>query len=163
IHAYATTLADTRPEADRGAPLDRLYDHYAHTTARAAALAYPYDAEHLLRPPQAATPAPPLPDPAAAAARLAARHANPPSATAPSPAAHAPAHPPEHLPHHSDPLPRHLNVRGHSTDADALHQHALTAAQATGDHAAQVTPLNHLGRIRAMQGRYDSATDCLTR
>jgi hypothetical protein len=41
IRAYATTLAEARPEADRRAALGRLSHHYAPTGA--AASAYPYD------------------------------------------------------------------------------------------------------------------------
>src|SRR5262249_37668766 len=76
IRAYATTRPGARPEADRRAALDRLYDHYAHTTTDAMRQAYAYDADRLPRPPQAVTPAPRLPDMAAAAAWLDCEQAN---------------------------------------------------------------------------------------
>jgi tetratricopeptide (TPR) repeat protein len=157
IRAYATTLAEARPEADRRAALDRLFDHYAHTTTDAMTLAYAYDADRLPRPPQAVTPAPHLPDMAAAAAWLDSEQANLLAA-----AAHATAPRPEHTTHQSATLHRHLCVRGHYTDAYVLHQHALTAALATGDAAAQVVALNNLGRAHYMQDRYGPAVDCHT-
>jgi tetratricopeptide (TPR) repeat protein len=156
IRAYATTLADTRPEADRRASLDRLYDHYACTSTRATALAYAYDADYLPWPPQATTPAPDLSDQATGAAWLDAEQANLLAA------AHAASHRPEHTTHQSATLHRHLFVRGHYTDAHALHQHALTAAEATGDSAAHTTALNKLGWIHYRQGRYGPASDCYT-
>jgi tetratricopeptide (TPR) repeat protein len=158
IRAYATTIAEARPEAGRRAALDRLFDHYACTSTRAVALAYPYDTDYLPRPPQAATPGPRLPDHTAAAAWLDTEQANLLAA-----AAYAASHRPEHTTHQSAILHRHLYLRGHYTDAHALHQHALTAVQATGDPAAHIIALNNLGWVHYEQGRYGPATDCLSR
>src|SRR5262249_53948423 len=119
--------------------------------------AYPYDTGHLPQPPQAATPAPHLPDPAAATAWLEAEQTNLLVA-----AAHATALRPEHTTHQSATLHRHLHLRGPYTDAHPLPQHALTAAQATGETTAHTTALNNLGWIHYTQGRYGPATDCLT-
>jgi tetratricopeptide (TPR) repeat protein len=157
IHAYAATLAQARPDTQRYAALDRLYSHYAHTTSHAATLAYPYDADHLPRPPQAATPAPHLSDLGSAEGWLEAEQSNLLAA-----ATHATSRRPEHTTHQSAALHRHLYLRGHYTDAYALHQNALTAAQETGDPIAQISALNNLGRIHHMHGRYGPATDCFT-
>jgi tetratricopeptide (TPR) repeat protein len=158
IRAYATTLARTRPDAQQRAALDRLYNYYANTTSHAATLTYPYDSGQLPLPPQAATPALQLSDPATAEAWLEAELANLLAV-----ATHATAQSPEHTTHQSATLHRCLYLRGHYTDAYDLHQHALIAAQAIDDSTAQITALNSLGRIDHMQGRYDPATDCFTR
>src|SRR5262249_46300690 len=101
---------------------------------------------------------PHLPDQVAATVWLDAEQANLLAA-----AAQATDHRPEHTIHQSATLHRHLRVRGRYTDAHALHQHALTAAQTTGDPAAQVTVLNNLGRTHYRQDRYGPAVDCHTR
>src|SRR5262249_12893629 len=106
---------------------------------------------------QPATPTPNLTDPATAVAWLDAEHANLLAA-----AAHASARRPEHTTHQSATLHRHLDVRDLYTDAHILHQHALTAAQATGDNGAQVSHVNKLGWIRYMQGRCGPAAGCYT-
>ena len=158
IGAYASTAANTRPDPERHGALDRLYDHYAHTTTSAANLAYPYDADHLPRPAHPATPTPHLAGEAAALAWLDAEQANLLAA-----AHHATERRPQHTIHQSATLHRHLRVRGQYTQAHALHQHALTAARAAGDHDAQITALNDLGWVYRLQGRYDEAADCYTR
>src|SRR5262249_58895502 len=127
-------------------------------TARAAARASPYDGDRLPPPPRAATLTLHLPDPAVAAAWLDAEQANLLAA-----AAHAASRRSEHTIHQSATLHRHLRIRGHYTEAHTLHQYALTAAQATGDIADQVTALNNLGRVHYRQGRYGLAGDCLIR
>src|SRR5262249_37425019 len=158
IRGYATTHAEARPESDRRAALDRLFDHYAHTTTHAMTLAYPYDAGRLPRPPRATTPTPQLPDQKAALTWLDTELPNLLAA-----AAHAGSHRPEHTIHQAATLDRPLRLRGYYTDAHTLHQPALTAAQATGDLAAQVGALNNLGRAHHMQDRYGSAADYYTR
>jgi tetratricopeptide (TPR) repeat protein len=157
IRAYAT-VAEAHPEVARQAAMDRLYEHYAYTTTQAATLAYPYDAECLPAPPHSAAPAPYLPDRKAALTWLDTELPN-----LLATAAHAAARRPRHTTHQATTLHRHLRVRGHNTDAGTLHEHALTAAEATGDPAAQVGALNNLGRIHYMQDRYGPAAGCHTR
>src|SRR5262249_54928660 len=109
------------------------------------------------RSPRSPTPAPQLPDPAAADAWLDTEQANLLAA-----ATHATVLRPAHTTHQSATLHRHLDVRGYYTEAHTLHQHALTAARATGEPAAHPTALNSLGWIHYRQGRYGPAADCHT-
>jgi tetratricopeptide (TPR) repeat protein len=136
---------------------DRLLDYYRHTAAVAMDAAYPYERGYRPQVPPAHTPSPALSDPAAAldwldselpnllaAAKYAAQH----DRTA-------------HLLHLSSILHRHLRSHGPYHDAETLHQHALTAARATGRQAAEVEALAGLGHIHRLQARFELAADHL--
>jgi DNA-binding SARP family transcriptional activator/tetratricopeptide (TPR) repeat protein len=153
--AHAAHSASRDDPDDLDAALDRLLDHYRHTAAMAMDAAYPYEREHRPQVPPARTPGPALPDATAAldwldnelpnllaAARYATEHDRP-----------------VHLLHLSTILHRQLRTRGRYDDAETLHQHALTAARARGDHGAEMEALTGLGHIHRVQGGYEQATD----
>src|SRR5262249_54103886 len=123
--------------------LDGLLNYYRHTAAVAMDTAYPYERESRPQVPPALTAGPAMEYPAAAldwldnempnllaAARYAAEHDRP-----------------AHLLHLSTILHRHLRTRGPYDDAETLHQHALSAARATGDQAAELDALVSLGHM----------------
>jgi tetratricopeptide (TPR) repeat protein/DNA-binding SARP family transcriptional activator len=151
--SHAATGDPTAPTPD--AALGRLLDYYRHTAAAAMDAAYPYEREHRPQVPDAHTPRPELPDPAAALAWLDTELPNLLAA-----ARYATDHGrPAHLLHLSTILHRHLRSRGRYHDAETLHQQALTTADAAGDQAGQLTALNSLGDIHRLQGRYGQAAD----
>jgi tetratricopeptide (TPR) repeat protein len=156
VRAHAATLAGAEP--DQQVALDRLLNHYRHTTAVAMDIAYPYAREQRPQLPSVDTVTLDLRDPAAAlgwldtelpnllaVARYATEHGRP-----------------EHVWHLSTILHRHLYTRGHYHDAETLHRQALTTARATshqaGEQAGELEALNDLGHIHRLQGRYEQAT-----
>jgi tetratricopeptide (TPR) repeat protein len=153
---YARRLAAELPEPNRHAALDRLYDHYAATTARAMDLTYPWEAGYRPRPAAATTPTPSLPDPERAQAWLdietdnllaAAHHA-------------ATGHRADHTLHQSAALHWPLRRRHHYAQAVLLHERAQQLAHATADRHAELDALNCVGHIHRLSGRYGPATDC---
>jgi tetratricopeptide (TPR) repeat protein/transcriptional regulator with XRE-family HTH domain len=156
LRDYATEQAVSEdPEPGRRAALTRLFDHYLGTAATAMDTVAP--AERHLRPriPPAATPAPPLPDPAAARAWLDAERA-----TMVAVAAHTAACGwPGHATRLAATLHRYLDDGGHRAEAATIHAHARRATQLTGDRAAEATALTNLGFVDMRQDRYPQATD----
>jgi tetratricopeptide (TPR) repeat protein len=152
-HAAHTATRD-ETHHNRQAALDRLLDHYRHTAAVAMDTAYPYDREYRPQVPPAHTARPDLSDPVAALDWLDTELPNLLAA-----ATHATEHRPAHLLHLSTILHRHLRTRGPYHDAETLHQHALSAARATGHQAAELDALVGLGHMHRLQGRHEQATD----
>ena len=161
IRVYAASTAQAGPEPERQAALDRLYDHYAHTTAAASRRAYAYLADRRPGLPAPATPPgpamPPLPDEAAARAWLDLELDN-----LLATAQHAGPDRPRHVTAQSQALHQHLHNRGQYVPAEALHQQALAAARATADRQAEIVALNDLGDISHLQDRYDEAVEFCT-
>jgi DNA-binding SARP family transcriptional activator/tetratricopeptide (TPR) repeat protein len=151
-HAASTAARDEH----RGpVALDRLLDHYRYTAAAAMDAAYPYERAHRPQVPPAGTPGPALLDETAALDWLDSELPNLIATTR-----YAAEHDrPAHLLHLSSILHRQLRTRGRYDDAETLHQNALTAARAAGDHGAEMEALTGLGQIHRVQGRYEQATD----
>jgi len=147
IRAHAAHLAT----GDEQAAVTGLLDHYRHTAAVAADVAYPDERDRRPRLPPARNPGPDLPDPAAALRWL--------DAELPNLMAVA-GRGTEHLVHLSTILQRHLRSRGRYREAGTLHREALAAARATGHRKAEMNALTHLGDIHRLQSRYDQAVDC---
>jgi tetratricopeptide (TPR) repeat protein len=150
----AKTAADDETEASRHAALCRLCDHYAHAASVAMDVVYPFDADHRPRPPPPSTPTPAFDRPQWAEAWLDTELHN-----LLTTATHAAGHGrPEHTQHQSATLNRHLRTRARYVDAVILHEHALTAAHATGNPGGELAALNALGDVHYLQGRYPQAT-----
>lgn len=163
IATYAGTLA--RREPDRRGALDRLFGHYAHTTAVAMALAYPWEvtypweADHRPRTPPSGTPTPPF-DRRGQALRWLDTELENLLATA----QHAPHDGrPDHTSHQATALLRYLHIRGRHTDAGVLHDLALEHSRRTGNRAGEHNALQGLSCIHQWQGRYEQAADCASR
>jgi DNA-binding SARP family transcriptional activator/tetratricopeptide (TPR) repeat protein len=149
LKAYA---AETGEVVDTHAALDRVYRYYLATTAAAMDLLHPGEAHR--RPPVAAavTPVPELPHTDDAREWLDAE-----LATVAVLAACAAAHGrPEHAITLSGLLYRYLDGT-HDAVALAIHGHAMHAARATGDRAAEAAALHGLGGTHLQAGRTEAA------
>lgn len=154
LRAYARSLATA--DNERRTALDRLFDHYAHTTAAAIDLAYSHE---LTLVPHPETPVgggvliPRFENPSQAEAWLDAELDNLLLA-----AIHAPQFDRrDHTVHQSNSLHHHLQVRGRYTAATTLHRKALTAARSTSDPISELVALAGLAWIHRVHGRYRSA------
>ena len=156
LRAYARELAAARHD-DQHAALTRLLDYYLHTAATAMDTLYPAERHRRPRIPPAATPAPPVTDPAAARAWLDTERANLVAITA-----HAATHGwPAHATQLADTLFRYLAAGSHFQEAITIYTHARTTARQTDDAAAEATGLDHLAGVYFQQSRYQQATDHL--
>lgn len=158
VAAYVATMAAGLPEPDRHAALDRLYDHYAATSTRAANLTRPWEADQRRKAPTAHTPAPALSDDRDAQTWLDTETDNLLAA-----AHHAATIRSDHTLHQSATLRRHLRNRGHYGQAALLHEQALALAVQAGDRSAEQDALNSLGTVHYVLGRHGQATDCFER
>jgi DNA-binding SARP family transcriptional activator/tetratricopeptide (TPR) repeat protein len=142
-----TALPDSHD--DPRAALTRLLDHYLDAAREAMRVLYP-DPQ---RPP-----APPAADDAGAArAWLDAELANLVAVTA-----HAAAHGwPGHATQLAATLFLYLDTGGHYAEASAIYTQARTAAQQTGDQAAEAEALVNFGTAAWRQGQYETATSHL--
>jgi len=157
LRAYAAHTAREEPEADQRTALTRLLDHYAHTAARAADLAYPQDRGYLPQVPVPPTPRPDLTDQTEAVAWLEAERLNLLAAVH-----HAATYGwPGHSSRMSHALARHLRTRGHYTDAVAVHTLALHATRGDGNRVSEGRVLVSLGEVYRLLGRYTQAIDHL--
>jgi tetratricopeptide (TPR) repeat protein len=156
LRAYARELtAAPDGQEERNAALTRLFDHYLHTASVAMDTLYPAERHRRPRIPPPATPVPPVTEPGPARAWLDTERATLVALTA-----HAAGYGwPGHATRLSDTLHRYLDNGGHYPEALTIHSNARTAAQRTGDRAAQATALDHLGTVHRMQGRYRQAAD----
>jgi tetratricopeptide (TPR) repeat protein/transcriptional regulator with XRE-family HTH domain len=154
VRAHATAAAE-REEPNRVAAFGRMFDFYSHTASVAMDVLYPYERERRPPAPPTSTPVPDLPGPDEAAAWLdlelpnlltAARYA-------------AEFCPRNHTVHLSTTLDRHLRTRDRYTEAEALHQQALTVARRTNDAAGEADVLTSLGHVNRRQGRTDLAAE----
>jgi DNA-binding SARP family transcriptional activator/Tfp pilus assembly protein PilF len=154
LHAYAAELVHTHDaEQVRSAAQGRLLDHYRHTASVAMDTAYPQDHEHRPRIPPTDTPPPDLSDPNQATSWLDTEHPN-----LLATARHAAEHGwPTHTLDLSAILRRRLRTRGRYSDAEALHQLALTTARTVGDRAGELDALTGLGWVHVLQGRLEQA------
>lgn len=159
LRVYAAELAADHDSTDaRRAALTRLFDHYLHTAVTAMNQLTPGDRHR--RPdlpdlPAPAAPAPELPGSAAALAWADAERENLVLS-----AAHAATHGlPAHAVRSATILWRYLDIGGHYDDALTLHTHALGAARASGDQAAQATVLDGIGTVHYRRGDYPRAAE----
>jgi DNA-binding SARP family transcriptional activator/tetratricopeptide (TPR) repeat protein len=154
LRGYARELADAQDsECARHAALTSLFDHYLHTAAAAMDILHP--AEHLNRPAirPSATPAPPLPDLAAARAWLDAQRF-----TLVAVAGYmAERGWPGHATRLAASLSRYLDVGGHYPEAVTMHTCARNAARRNGDRAAEARALTGLGLVDLQQARWQQA------
>lgn len=154
LRAYANHLANSDDsDDDQRAALTRLFDHYLATAAAAMDILQPASQHRrpCVSPP--ATPAPPLPDLAAARTWLGAERA-----TLSAACAHTAAHGwPSHTTRLSSTLFCYLEVGGRYPDALSIYTHALHAARHTGDQSAEADALNNLGLVYEKLGRYPQA------
>jgi DNA-binding SARP family transcriptional activator/tetratricopeptide (TPR) repeat protein len=159
LRGYAAELArDQDGAAAVAAALTRLLDHYLAAVAAAMDLLYAADRHHRPRVDPPATPVPALPDADAARAWLDAHRG-----LLVDVCAHAATRGwPAHAVRLSGLLFRYLEG-GHSLDALVVHQHALTAARATGDRAGAAHALTDLGVAQRLLGRYGPAGEHLRR
>jgi tetratricopeptide (TPR) repeat protein len=153
----ASAARDGEAEADRGAAVDRLLEHYCRETASMIVAAYPYEREN--RPGiAAATREDPPRDPGRAAewldtelpnllvvAEYADQHGRADCVMRLSAALHS-----------------HLRTRGRYGDAADLHERALAAARHAGDQDAELDALNDLGHIRKLQDKRQHAVELFT-
>jgi DNA-binding SARP family transcriptional activator/Tfp pilus assembly protein PilF len=158
LGAYARELAAAHDGQDgQHAALTRLHDYYLHTAAAAMDTVYPAERRYRPRIPPAATPVPPVTEPAAARAWLDAERANLVAVTV-----HAAGYGwPAHATRLAATLFRYLAAGSYSQEAIIIYTHARAAARQSGDHAAEATALYHLAGICWQQSRYQQATDHL--
>jgi tetratricopeptide (TPR) repeat protein len=142
VRLYAAARAvDDEPGSARHDALTRLFDHYLHTAATAMATLYPVRPRRQVVIPPPPTTVPPVDDPVAARAWLESERVNLYAVVA-----HAAAHGrPSHATALATTIARHLDIGGHHGDALTVHGHALAAARAAGDRAAEATAHGYLG------------------
>jgi DNA-binding SARP family transcriptional activator/tetratricopeptide (TPR) repeat protein len=160
LRAYAAERAETEEsDSDRRAALTRVFEHYLRTAAAAMDLVAPH--ERYRRPTIAAPtdPVVPLTTAAEALAWLDAERRNLVAVAGYA----ADDGWPTYATRLSTVLWRYLNMGAHYTDAEALHGHALRAAEEAGDPAAYADALIDLAVGYERQGRYDEAIDHLDR
>ncbi|MEN3358855.1 MAG: hypothetical protein V7637_2837 [Mycobacteriales bacterium] len=156
LRGYGRQLAETTdPDADRRAAWTRLLDHYLATSTTATDLLHPVEQTRRPQFQRLDAAVPPLPDPAAARTWLAAERP-----TLVAACGHAARHGwPGHATRLAGVLYRYLDTAGRWADAQAVHAHALAAAQASGDQVAEARALTGLGLADWRLGRYRSAAD----
>jgi tetratricopeptide (TPR) repeat protein/DNA-binding XRE family transcriptional regulator len=148
LRAYARELAATHDEEDEvRAALTRLFDHYLYTAAAAMDTLFPAERHRRPRIPVPVTAVPPLAAPAEARAWLDTELANLVAI-----AGHTVRDWPGHTIRLSATLSRYLGGGGHFPQAVVIYTHALAAARATGDHAAEATALSNLSQIDLHHG-----------
>jgi tetratricopeptide (TPR) repeat protein len=158
LRAYARELAASHDKEDEVcAALTRLFDYYLHTAAAAMDTLFPAERHRRPRIPPPATAVPRLAAPAEARAWLDAELANLVAV-----AAHTAARGwPGHTIRLSATLSRYLAGGGHFPQAVVIYTHALAAARAIGDHAAEATALSNLSQIDLHHGRSQRAASQL--
>jgi tetratricopeptide (TPR) repeat protein/transcriptional regulator with XRE-family HTH domain len=160
LREYASELAAGHDGQDEGrAALTRLFDHYLHTAATAMDTLHPAERHRRPRVPAPDTPAPPLRDPADAAAWLEASRS-----TLVEVVAYAAGHGwPRHATRLAATLSRYLDTGGHVSEAIAVHTSARRAAHQAGDLGGEADALTGLGIVDWTQGRYQQAADLFRR
>ncbi|WP_250031363.1 tetratricopeptide repeat protein [Paractinoplanes maris] len=157
VRAYATTRAqDQDPPPVRHAALTRLFDHYLATAAAAMNTLHPAEAARRPAVAPAGTPAPDLTEPGTASAWLETERP-----TLIAVAAHTAGH---GWPGHTTLLARTLYrflQGGESSDALAVHGHALEAGRDSGDVTAQAHALTGIAIAHLRQGRTEQGAGCL--
>jgi tetratricopeptide (TPR) repeat protein len=158
LRAYARETAAAHHQEDEvRAALTRLFDFYLHTAAVAMDTLFPAERHRRPRIPLPATAVPPLAAPTDAKAWLDAELANLVAV-----AAHTAVRGwPGHTTRLSATLSRYLTGGGHFPQAVVIYSHALAAARAVGDRAAEATALSNLSQIDLHHGRSQRAASQL--
>ena len=151
-HAVLVATRD-EPETDRHLALDRLFTHYAYTAAAAMDASYPFERERRPRPPESWRPVSDVRTADLATAWLDVELPNLLAAASYS-VEHGWLDHPTRL---SATLDLHLTSRSRTSDAEALHQQALSAARTATDPIAEINALVRLGVIHRRAGRYAQA------
>lgn len=158
LRAYAGELAVSEGEDERIA-LTRLFDYYLGTAAAAMDVLYPAEQHHRPRIEQATRPARPLSDPGAAREWLDAERG-----CLVAIAEYAGTRGwPGHATRIAATLGSYLDLGGYFPEARAIHEHALHAAQSSGEGAAAAVALSNLGIVDLRQGRFTQAAGHLRR
>jgi tetratricopeptide (TPR) repeat protein len=156
LRAYAASQATDRDSRQaRRAALTRLFDYYLATCAAALDCLAPAEKQHRPAPPPSGPAGPELTDQAAALAWLEAELATL-TAVVTYTAAHGWA---SHTTRLATTLLSYL-AENHPLRALTIHTHALDAARASGDRAAQAHALVDLGSTHFHRGDYQQALDC---
>jgi tetratricopeptide (TPR) repeat protein/DNA-binding XRE family transcriptional regulator len=156
LRAYAASQAADRDSRQaRRAALTRLFDYYLAACAAALDCLAPAEKQHRPAPPPAGPAGPDLTDQAAALAWLEAELATLTAVVAYT-AAHGWA---SHTTRLATTLLSYL-AENHPLRALTIHTHALDAARASGDRAAQAHALVDLGSTHFHRGDYQQALDC---
>jgi tetratricopeptide (TPR) repeat protein len=153
VHA-SQACAEHEPDTARHAARTRLFDHYAQMVSACTEVLYPGEGPHAS---YITAVGPPLLVPASKAEAVAWIDSELGNLLAV--AGHAARHGwPRHAIHLSVTLFHHLaGVRGYLRSAEILHQHALSAARATGDRIGLLRVLVCLGDVHRLAGRWQSA------
>jgi tetratricopeptide (TPR) repeat protein/DNA-binding XRE family transcriptional regulator len=158
LRAYAREIAAAcDKEDDVRAALTRLFDFYLHTAAAALDTLFPAERHRRPRIPAPATAVPPLAAPTDAKAWLDTELANLVAVAAHTAVGGWPGH----TVRLSATLSRYLTGGGHFAQAVVIYTHALAAARAIGDHAAEATALSNLSQIDLHHGRSQRAASQL--
>jgi tetratricopeptide (TPR) repeat protein/DNA-binding XRE family transcriptional regulator len=156
LRAYAASqAAQCDGRQTRRAALTRLFDYYLATCAAALDCLAPAERQHRPATPPAAPAVPNLPDRTAALAWLEAELVTL-TAVAAYTAVHGWA---SHTTRLATILTSYLD-ENHPLQAVTIHTHALDAARASADQAAQAHALVDLGRTHFQRGDYQQAIDC---
>ena len=151
-HAVLVATRD-EPETDRRSALDRLFTHYAYTAATAMDASYPFERERRPQPPESWRPVSDVRTADLATAWLDVELPNLLAAASYS-AEHGWLDYPTRL---SATLDLHLMSRSRTSDAETLHQLALSAARTAADPVAEINALVRLGVIHRRAGQYAQA------
>jgi tetratricopeptide (TPR) repeat protein/transcriptional regulator with XRE-family HTH domain len=156
LRAYAASQATRRDsEQDRQAALTRVFDYYLAACGAALDCLAPAERQHRPGPAPTAPAMPDLPGRAAALDWLKAE-----LATLTAVAAYAAAHGwAGHATRLAAILSSYLD-ENHPLQAVIIHTHALDAARASADRAAQAFALVDLGRTHFQRADYQQAIDC---
>lgn len=151
LRTYATELsAELDSDADRQESLTRLFGYYLHVTAEAMHAVAPYEPHRRPTVPAWGGPSPSFAHYDDGIAWLHAERVNL-FTTAKFAADRAR---PSYTSRLSGLLFRYLDVSGHHDDALFLHDRALTAARAEGDHEGEVYALRGLACVHRWLGNY---------
>ncbi|MET8151563.1 AfsR/SARP family transcriptional regulator [Actinoplanes sp. NPDC049668] len=159
LRAYAVNLCAEAGDGDGEAALDRLFDATLFTAAEAMDTLYPAEQHRRARVDRPESPVPPVGDGAGAQAWLDRERANLVALVV-----HAATHGrPAHAVRLTLTLLRYLESGGHYTEAVAMHEHAVRAAQACGDLSAEAQLLTNVAVMDVQQGHYEQADGVLRR
>jgi DNA-binding SARP family transcriptional activator len=159
LRAYAVSLGTEIGDGAGTAALDRLFEATLFTAAEAMDTLYPAEQHRRARIGRPDAPVPPVGDGSGAQAWLDRERAGLVALVA-----HAATHDrPGHAVRLTLTLLRYLESGGHYPEAVAMHEHAVRAAQLSGDAAAEAQLLTNVAVMDVQQGHYEQADALLRR
>ncbi|MFC7530901.1 tetratricopeptide repeat protein [Actinoplanes sp. GCM10030250] len=159
LRAYACGLNTEAGDGDAHAALDRLFAATLFTATEAMDTLYPAEQHRRARVTRPESPIPPVGDTGGAQAWLDRERDNLVALVG-----HAATHDrPAHAVRLTLTLLRYLESGGHYPEAVTMHQHALRAAQRSGDAAAEAQLLTNVAVMDVQQGHYQQADALLRR